>query len=98
MRNAISLGDNPWGSNRALAEFVDRGMPFVSVGNDEQWQGLRVGGCEAGSAAILEHLLEELESGAAHSLRDFSSSDMEDLVSRAQESMGDQKCISGFEV
>lgn len=99
IRNAISLGDNPFGNDGPLAEFVDCGMPFVSVGSDEQWHGLRVGGFEAGSAVILEHLLEALEARtfSGHSLRDMSSSDVATLVARAQQRLGDQKCSDGLE-
>lgn len=63
----VAFGDNPLGNDRPLAALS---APFVSVAPD--WQGpvpvdfksggfYHVGGCEAGTAAVLELLLEDPE-------------------------------------
>ena len=66
LASAVAFGDNPAGNDGPLAEFVDRGMPFVSVAASLEdtplgLQGMHAGGLEGGTASVIARLNEALE-------------------------------------
>ena len=71
LSESVAFGDNPCGNDAPLTTFGGRGMPFVSVGPTTRDAGLpaplvplAVGGLEAGTAAVIEALLEARGDGA----------------------------------
>ena len=63
LSSALAFGDNPSGNDGPLTEFVEQGMPFVSVAPTlddcpEHLRGMHVGHLEAGTAACLELMNE----------------------------------------
>eukprot|EP00936_MAST-01D_sp_MAST-1D-sp1_P002050 g2050.t1 len=70
LRRAVAFGDQPSGNDSALTQFVQRGMPFVSVAHcehetPEHLRPWHVGGLEHGTAAVLRRLLPMLHAAAA---------------------------------
>jgi len=90
--HAVSFGDNPCGNDGPLADFQDRGMSFISVGDDANWCGMQVGGFEVGCAVVLEQLVRSLENGEELS---FAESDMKGLSSQVQLMLNVSDAASG---
>jgi hypothetical protein len=64
LRNSLAFGDNPSGNDRPLTTFVEEGMRFINVGEEQpEFSGImqQVGGFEQGTAEIIDELNHALK-------------------------------------